>query len=334
METTPTSSPGRQLRISIALIVLLVLAGTVGFYWIGEEHTIFESLYLTVIILTTVGMEAAQENERPVALLLMIAGIFTTIYAAGTLVAFIIDGDLRALLGRRQLNHTLDHLRNHIIVVGYGRMGRRLCIDLHEAGVEFVLIEYDSDKTREVDEEEHYLYVNGDAMEEQILKRAGLERARGLATCLPRDEHNVFVTLTARGIRPHMQIVARSEDPRTEEKLIRAGANRVICPPELGASQVLEMLIKPTISDIIPADNAEKSDLDVCRFSVNKLPGLLGKTIKSAAILEKTGMMVAAIDRKGTRTFNPSADTPLDAECELITIGPDGSRQKMMHTFA
>lgn len=333
METIRTTNPGRQLRISIALIVLLVLAGTAGFYLIGEQHTLFESLYLTVIILTTVGMEAAQENERPVALLLMIAGIFTTIYAAGTVVAFIIDGDLRALLGRRQLNHTLDHLRNHIIVVGYGRMGRRLCIDLREAGVEFVLVERDQDKITSVDEL-GYLYVNGDAMEEQILKRAGLERARGLASCLPRDEHNVFVTLTARGIRPHMQIVARAEDPRTEEKLTRAGASRVICAPELGASRIMEMLIKPTISDIIPADSAEKSDLDVCRFSVNKLPGLIGQTIGSSHVLEKTGMMVAAIDRNGTRTFNPSADTQLDAQCDLIVIGPDGGRQKMMNTYA
>ena len=94
------------------------------------------------------------------------------------------------------------------------------------------------------------------------------------------------------------------------------------------------MLIKPTISDIIPADSAEKGDLDVCRFSVNKLPGLVGQTIKSAEILEKTGMMVAAIDRNGDRTFNPSSDTQLDAECDLIIIGPDGGRQKMMNTFA
>ena len=238
MTTTPhqladLSHKRRQLTVSLVSLVVLLLVGTAGFRIIGDQRGLFDSVYLTVVILTTVGMKEGGMKltgpEQAWALILMMTGISAVLYLGSNLVAFFVDGDLRRLLGKRQLQKKISHLHNHIVVCGFGRMGRALCERLTNTGVPFVLIESEADRTAEADEM-GYLYLPGDAMSEEVMRQARVDRARGLASCLRSDADNVFVTLTARSLNDQMTIIARAEKTDTEAKLKRAGANRVICP--------------------------------------------------------------------------------------------------------
>ncbi len=211
-------------------------------------------------------------------------------------------------------------------------MGRALCDRLLEAREPFVLIER-QESLAEQARAKGFLCVCGDATDEDTLLAAGVERAAGLATCLPNDPANVFVTLTARGMRPEMEIVARAEDPATEAKLIRAGANRVICPPVVGAARLHEMLVKPVVADLIPATSAEADLLDVCAVNVGGLPALIGKTLAEADIQGRTGMIVAAHERDGATTFSPAGHTRLERDDKLYLMGPDGGSHSLIVTF-
>ncbi len=227
---------------SIGILILIMVFGTMGFVILGQERTIFDALTLTMVIITTVGMKlhdiTLTRAEEVWVVVLMVAGISTALYAAGNLVAFIIDGELRSLLGRRQLQNRISRLKDHYIVCGFGRMGRALCETLAEKKVPFVLIDHNADRTAEADQL-GYLYVYGNAMDEHRLQDARIETARGLTSCLRSDSDNVFVTLTARGLNENLTIIARAENDNAHQKLLRAGANRVICPPVIGATEPL-----------------------------------------------------------------------------------------------
>lgn len=321
------------------LFASLLLFGTVGFYVVdrfdAEEgaRSLADSFYFTLVVLTTVGMDGpVSQLERYFSIVLMLVGIFLAAAAASNLVAFAIDGELNKHFGRRRLEKMLRKQEAHFIVVGFGRMGRALCQQMAEKKEAFVLIERSPTLAEEAQAMD-YLVVEGDATDESTLRRAGIADATGLATCLPSDPANVFVTLTARGLRPYMDIVSRAEDPLTEAKLLRAGATRVICPPVVGARRLREMLIKPMVVDLIPDTSAEAESLDVCTCRVDSLPGLMGKTLGETQFKETTGMLVAAVERNGTKTFEPSDDFILSDTDKLFTIGPDGGAERIMDAF-
>lgn len=262
----------------------------------------------------------------------MLVGIFLAAAAASNLVAFAIDGELSKHFGRRKLDKQIASLDGHYVIVGFGRMGRSLCEQMQAKGEPYVLIERDGDKAEEAEAAGH-LCIHGDATDELVLHRAAIDKAMGLATCLPNDPANVFVTLTARGIRPHMDIVARAEEPATEAKLTKAGATRVICPPVVGASRLREMLIKPVITDLIPENSAEADALDVCVFRVDALPKLVGRTLAEADITGQTGMIVTALERDKQLSFAPPSDTTLADTDRLYVMGPDGGSANLLQVF-
>lgn len=330
---------GRKLLISLALFGSLLTFGTLGSYCVCRiddvpgERSLVDAFYFTLVVLTTVGMESpVSALERVFSIVLMLVGIFLAAAAASNVVAFAIDGELNKHFGRRKLEKLVKDLDAHFIVVGFGRMGRALCDRLIEATEPFVLIER-QEALAEQARARGLLCVCGDATDEDTLRAAGIERAAGLATCLPNDPANVFVTLTARGMRPAMEIVARAEDPATEAKLIRAGANRVICPPVVGAARLHEMLVKPVIADLIPATSAEADLLDVCAVNVGGLPALVGRTLAEANIQGRTGMIVAAHERDGATTFSPPDNTRLGPEDKLYLMGPDGGSRSLILVF-
>ncbi len=326
------SNPARQLRLSVILIVALVVAGTVGLKVTGG-HSWFQSIYLTVIILTTVGMEAVGEAEKPVALALMVAGIFTTVYAAGNLVAFAVSGEIKKNMERKKIKQQIAQLRQHQIVVGYGRMGKALCAALAEKQAPFVLIERHPLKAQEA-ENHGYLVVVGDAHEESVFEEAQIAHAKALATCLPKDADNVFVTLTVRGISPSLSIISRAEEPSTQSKLIRAGADRVICPPVLSATKVSAMMLNPTTDHGEHATNVSKTTgIRIIEMQVEQLPLLLDKPLGENYVRTRTGMTIVAIDRKSKRELNPTAlFIPIHGD-KLILVGPEGGEEELRNFY-
>lgn len=335
----PLLEARRKLVTSLVLFGVLLSFGTFGFYIVDrldsadDARPLIDCFYFTLVVLTTVGMSGPESpEERYFSIILMMVGIFVLAAAASNLVAFAVDGELNLYLSRRKLERMIQNLAGHYIVVGFGRMGRALCEDLQAHGESFVLIERDPDLA--ADAQRHgYLTVIGDATEEETLEHAGIGSAVGLTTCLPDDPANVFVTLTARGLRPQMEIVARAENPHTEPKLRRAGADRVICPPVLSAARVVEMLIKPAVVDLIPATSSLADQLDFTKVCAAKLPRLIGKSLAEADITGRTGMIVAAICRGDKQQFNPPQTTRIDIEAELVVVGPNGGIEVMLDIY-
>ncbi|MCB1230398.1 MAG: potassium channel protein [Verrucomicrobiae bacterium] len=315
------------------LLFALIAIGTIGFVVADPEHSLFHAFYLTLIVLTTVGMEAAEGHERIVASILMIGGIFTTIYAAGTLVTFIVDGELTRFIKKRKLMTRISKFQDHYLVVGFGRMGRALCATLQEKGVPFVLIERDP-KRLYAAEELGYAIVQGDAHDEKVYETAGIERAKGLATCLPGDADNVYVTLTARGFSEDLNIIARAEDERTHTKLIRAGADRVVCPPVLSAGKAVAMMVTPIVDHGPHCDiTSPDTPIELFNAPIEDFPVLLNKPLAENHVRTRTGMTVVAIDRGKKRDLNPTALFTPQAGDQLVLVGPPNGMKRMAYLF-
>ena len=297
------------------------------------EHSFFHAFYLTLIVLTTVGMEAAEGKERIVASILMIGGIFTTIYAAGTLVTFMVDGEMTRILKKKKLNTRISKLTDHYIIVGFGRMGRALCADLNEKGEPFVLIERDHDRLQ-LAEQRGYAVLSGDAHEEDVYESAGIVRAKGLATCLPHDADNVFVTLTARGFSDDLNIIARAEDERTHTKLVRAGADRVVCPPVLSAGKAMAMMVTPIVDHGPHCDVVDRNTpIELFTSPIEDFPALIDKPLAENHVRTRTGMTVVAVDRGKKRDLNPTALFTPQAGDSLVLVGPPNGMLRMKYLF-
>ena len=321
----------RQLAISVGVVAFVGLAGVAGFYLLGDDTSLFHAVAITAKVLSTVGdiNQELNEAQQVWEVILMTCGIIAVLYAAGNLVAFLIGGEMRRLLGRQQLQKKIERLENHYIVCGFGRMGRTLCEALAEKDAAFVLIEHDAELTAEADRL-GYLYVRGDATSEEVLCTVRIDHARGLAACLAGDAENVFVTLTARGLNDTLTIIARSENIETEAKLHRAGADRVICTPRLGANRIMSMMLHPAVVELMDLA-VSGPDLEISKVSLDRLPQAVGQTLADLALPAKTGMMVVAlVHGDGRRRFNPPPDVQFERGDEMIVIGPSGGVERMI----
>jgi voltage-gated potassium channel len=325
----------RSIRVSIGILAILFLVGTTVFYWIGHsEHTLFDSVWMTLQILTTVGDAGIDRSvpEKAWSLVLMIFGVMAVFYLGINVVAFILDGELRQILGRRQVLSRIKKMTDHFIVCGYGRMGRALCDELYKKGASFVLIDNDADALVEAGRQGHK-YINGDAMLESSLKAARIDSAQGLASCLPDDADNVFVTLTARDLSQGLTIISKACYDEGAERLKRAGADHVLSPSKLAATRALTKLMLPAVDELLEIV-VHGPDLEISKVTLDRLPGAIDQPLRHLELPAKTNLLVVAIVHEdGTRSFNPSPDTRLAARDELIVIGPRGGVNTMMELF-
>ena len=324
-ETRAPESTRRQLQVSLGLLVLVLVTGTTGFLLLGDSRGWMEAVYLTVMIVTTVGLKDQyplfNEAENVWALLVMLVGVVTALYAAGNLVAFLIGGELKNVLGRRQLEGKIKGLRDHFIVCGFGRMGRALCDALRDRNISFVVVDHNPERTAMAGQRGH-LYILGDATLEQTLETAHILEARGLASCLKSDADNVLVTLSARGLNDSIVITARAEKEETEKKLLRAGANRVICPPIQGATRIMQMMLHPAVDELLDIV-VSGQDLEISKVKASELPRALGHTLGELKLPTRTGLtVVVVVHRDGRRLFNPPSGFRIEADDELVVIGP------------
>ncbi|MBN1491562.1 MAG: potassium channel protein [Phycisphaerae bacterium] len=321
-----------RVRVILASFVLLSVffVGAAG-YVVLEGQTFWDSAYMTAITLSTVGYREVFPLSRAGeawTVLIIAFGIGAVFAAFGTVTAMIIGGEIGRMMGSRKLHAQINQLTGHIIVCGFGRMGSLLVKELQGRRVPVVVVENDPLRTREV-EQVKGLYVLGDAAEEMTLKEAGIARAKGLVTVLPHDSDNVFVALTARGLRNDLIIVARAEQHASESKLRRAGANRVISTQVIGATRIANVLTRPHVVDFQDV-TAKGVDLEMDEFVIPPTSSICGKTLREAQLRRHANVMVVAIRHvDGRTTFNPGADATLRAEDTIITIGPAGSSSKL-----
>ena len=320
---------GSHRRILIALLVFAacIIVGSVGYYIIEPNYDVLEAVYMTVITVTTVGLAEIGGELTPGGRLwtmfVIAAGLTSGAVLLSLVVGTVVEGRLRSILGRRQLEQKISSLSGHVIVCGYGRMGSRVAAELREGGREVVVIDNEPGRTT-VAEQEGLLYLLGDAQEEEVLRAAGIARARALVACLPDDAGNVFLTLSARGLSSSVRIIARAQEASTQDKLLKAGASRVVCPEIIGASRVVDVLLRPAIVDFV--EIAHKGvDLEMDEWTLEPGSRLAGRSLRELALPARAGAMVVAVRRPdGSAVYNPGPEFTLAEGETVILIGKRG----------
>lgn len=321
----------KRLFISIVVLLAVYWVGVAGYLLIGRGVSLLEAMYTVANTLSTVGARelAGQTAATTVwTIFIIIFGVIAAMIAVSSLTALIVQGEVGRLIGSRQLESRIKHVKNHVIICGLGRMGTMLVKQLQAQKVPIVAIEKDPDVCRQA-ESLDLLYIVGDATDEASLDKAGIARAQSVVAALKSDADNVFATLTARQMRPDLLIVARAEQFSAEAKLLRAGATRVISPQAIGAERITNVLTRPHLVDFV--DVAAKGiEFEMDAVVVTPDSPLAGKTLREANIRASANVMVVAIrEPDGTTCFNPPANEVLKPNNTLITIGPQGAASRL-----
>jgi voltage-gated potassium channel len=304
---------------------LLVVVGTVGYYLLESDYTLFDALYMTVITLTTVGyaeVHTLSTAGRWFTIVLLLGGVFTLFYAASEIVRGVVSGEVQQFLGRQLMERALAAMNNHVIVCGYGRMGRFVCHEFSRQGLPFVIVDRRPDLAATLDVTGG-LAVVGDATSDEVLKRAGVDRARALVTVTPADSDNLYITMSARLLNARLFIVARAEGEKAEQKLLRAGADRVVAPYALGGSRVAQAVLRPAVLEFIElATRVEHLELQIEETRVAEGSRLAGATLTSSRLRQDFGLIIVAIKRaSGEMIYTPPPETAMAAGDTLIALG-------------
>ncbi len=320
----------RRIYISLAIFVAVYLIGVIGFkFFGGKEWTLLDSLYMTAITISTIGYEevidlSANPAARIFTIGFIILSLGTIAFAVSSITAFIVEGELKNILGRRRMEKEIAKLKDHYIVCGSDETAETIIRELLLTHREFVVVEPTKEKIDRLAALGDILYVQGDPAEDEVLIKAGIERARGILLSLPTDEANLFVTITARSLNPHLRIVAKGIDLKSHDKMRKAGADSVISPTYIGGMRMVSEMVRPavvTFLDMMLRDRERSLRFE--EAGVEKGSPLEGKTIREAKLEEKTGALLVAI-RKGGRAdydFNPPGDRRIEAGDVLIFIG-------------
>lgn len=312
----------KKLLFTLFLIVLIVSFGTFG-YMLIEGWNFFDSFYMTIITLTTVGYREVHDltrNGQLFTVVLIIGGVGTVFYALSTGAKIILEGELREIFGRQRLEKKIKELKDHYIVSGYGRMGRIICRELKAHNLPFAVIEKNPDNVRAGGDT---LIFEGDATKDEVLKNMGIERAKGLISVLPTDAENLYVVLSARVLNPNLLIVARAGEEGSEQKLLRAGADRVVSPYHIGGLRIAHTVLKPAVVDFIEfATKSGNIDLQMEEITIQEGSELVGLTLDECGFGRELGVIIVAIKQpSGEMRFNPTFRSTLAASDTLIAIG-------------
>jgi voltage-gated potassium channel len=320
-----------RLRYALYAVLAAVALGTLGFHLL-ERWSLPDSLYVTIQTLTTVGygdLTPQTAAGRMFASVYMFVGVGAVLYVLTATVQTIVQSEMIATFGMRRRQREMSKLHDHFIICGAGRVGSRLIRELQRANVAFAVIEKDAQKVAHLIESGAAVVV-GDATLEESLREVGVDRARGLAACLPDDADNVYVVLIARDLNHNLHIVARAVEEQAEPKLIKAGANRVVAPTITGSHRMAQALMRPAVADFMDSLTAENLDLSFEEMEVTPGSAYAGHRLRYTNILSELNVIIVAIRRRnGQMTFNPSGDALIDAGDILIAIGRSEALMRM-----
>ncbi|HPF71959.1 MAG TPA: potassium channel protein [Candidatus Krumholzibacteria bacterium] len=324
----------------VVVMVLVLVAGTIWFTGV-EGYRPLDALYMTVITVSTVGFREVHDLDtsgRVFVIILIITGLTVMTYTLGSIGQVVVEGSIQRYLGRQRMLRDIDKLRGHYVVCGHGRMGQILCEELQSENVPFVVVEGDHDTAEQL-AARGYRVVEGDATEDETLRRAGVTRAKGLVAVVSRDVDNLYVVLSAREMcrdeNPGLYILCRATDQRAGEKMSRAGASRVISPYVIGGMRIVQALLRPTVYDFVDIAT-QRSGLDLMFEEVRIAPGsrLDGVSVKDSDIRKHYDVIVIAIQKADrTMVFNPGPDSVMHGGDVLITLGDRHQLQKLAATL-
>lgn len=324
----------RKLIIALLILTVVVSGGTAGYMFI-EGWSFLDSLYMTIITLASVGYKEIHDLSgagRIFTIILITGGVGTVAYALSAGAKIVLEGELEEIFGRKRLEKRMRELKDHYIICGYGRMGRIICRELRDRGIPLVVIEKNADvagiKT-------DTLVLEGDATRDEILKEAGIDKARGLISVLPTDAENLFVVLSARELNPGLFIVARAGEEGSEQKLLRAGADKVVSPYHIGGMRIAHTVLKPAVVDFIEfATNSGNIDLQMEEITIQEGSRFVGLTLDECGFGRELGIIVVAIKRPtGEMTFNPTFRSVVRSGDTMIALG-EISKLKILEDMA
>jgi len=319
----------KKVLLSLAMFFTVILIGVIGFKIIGGgEWSLLDSLYMTVITLSTVGYEevvdiSANPAARTFAIIFIFLCLGTIAFAVTSITSFIVEGELKNILGRRRMEKEISKLKGHYIVCGSDETALTIIQELLLTKKPFVVIEPLKEKIDRLSNLGDVLFVHGDPTEDMALIQAGIERARGILLSLPTDEANLFVTISARSLNPDIRIVAKGIDVKSHKKIFKAGSDAVVSPSYIGGMRMVSEMIRPAVVTFLDMMLREREE--VLRFEevhVKKDSTLVGKTIEEANIDKETGSLLVALRRVGSAEydFNPLKETKIQEGDILVLI--------------
>jgi voltage-gated potassium channel len=311
-------------RLSVVLLATVVCAGTAG-YVIIEGWDVFDAFYMTITTVTTVGYGEIHPLSRAGRVFnsgVIILGVATVLYTFSFLMARLVEGDLQARWARRRRERMLDDLTNHFIICGFGRIGQIVAREFKRQTVPFVIIERDAERMQAAIDM-GYLAVEADASSEEVLRRLGIGRARGFIAAVSTDADNVFAILTARLLHPDLFIIGRAETEDAKTKLVRAGADRVLSPYQIGGLQLAQTALRPAVVDFVQlATSSDNLDLNMEQVQIAEGAPLAGRTIIEANLRQRFGVVVVGIQRaSGGMEFNPPPESVMKVGDYLVVLG-------------
>jgi Trk K+ transport system NAD-binding subunit len=335
------TSPLRNLLGGVAFVLAVCGLAIAGYVHAGWSFG--DALYMVVITVFTVGYDEVHAVDTPdlraITMGLIVCGCTGMIFLTGALVQFITFTQFQQVFGLKRMKNQIDQLRDHVIICGFGRIGAMVARELTAGRTRFVVLERGETRFAEA-RERGYLCLQGDATEESVLHQAGVTRARVLATVLPDDAANVFITLSARSLNRSLLIIARGEAPSTESKLLQAGANEVVLPAHIGAERVAERILYPGTSGLREPDRMRQMEQELRRLGlelevvvVEAGSPFAGLTVEEIEARAERAFFVVAIERRGSPDAEkPTADTRLAPGDGVMVIGRSG-RARVLGSF-
>ena len=340
------ASPFRNLTVSVA--ILIAISATATMAYVAYGWSLSDAFYMVIITVFSIGYGEIEPVKTPalrtITILLIMGGCTAMVFITGSLVQLITASQFQLFFGSMRMQKDISKLSGHVIVCGYGRIGQMLAHELKASRSAFVILER-SDERINVARAASYMYLHGDATDEEILKRAGIATARAIATVLHDDAANVFITLSARSLNPELTIIARGELPSTEKKLIQAGADSVVLPARIGAERIAELLIHKDIIKVIAdtksgnleqfATDLHHLGLDIEVVVVEALSRCVGTTIGEVESLSAGTFLIVALERRSGETIlQPHPDVVINDGDSVAVVGRPGREQAIEQLFS
>jgi len=314
------------------LIVLVVAVGTLG-YVIIEGWGFYDSLYMTIITLSTVGfgeVHILTSEGKIFTIILILFGVGTAAYGFGVLGQFVVEGELRKILGKRKMEKQIKKLKNHYIICGYGRVGGQVCREFKSRGASLIVVENDINHLEALAKTD-LIFVQGDATDDETLKTAGIKRAKGLVSTIASEADNVYVTLSARHLNPDLVITCRADSKEAERNIRRAGADRVVSPHIIGGMRMALATLRPNVVDFLQVAGFEEGiGISIEELLIKENSPLAGHTLRELDLRAKYGLTVMGIRKpEGKMVRNPSAETLLEPGDIIILLGESNQLERL-----
>ena len=324
--------PEQKLKIAATFMVFIILFGVIGYMAI-EKASFLDALYMTVITLTTTGFREVIKLDdlgKWFTIVLLLMGVGTLFYAASLVVQMFMEGQIGSILEKRKMERNMFNMKDHYIVAGYGRVGQTVCSEFRRRDKKIIVIENNPNLTEILKQNEKH-FIIGDATQDEVLQKANVTRAKALITTIAEEAKNVYLTLSARQMNHNLFIIARADSKEAERKLNRAGADRIVCPHEIGGMRMALSTMRPNLVDFMKiGQHGTDLGLSIEEVDVKVGSKIDGVALRDSNIRSELDLMIVGIKQKDRdMLINPPADMVIEGGSTLIIIGKNENLSKL-----